>query len=59
VFDIHIEITLELARLQRAAFENVRQRSAAQQLGEAWVGLSTGNSDTAQSTDDPTCTPTF
>jgi len=39
MFDIHDEITLELARLQRAAFERVRQRMAAQQLGEAWVGL--------------------
>jgi hypothetical protein len=33
------EITLELARLQRAAYENVRKRTAAQQLGEAWVDL--------------------
>ncbi len=39
MLDIHDEITLELARLQRVAFENVRKRIAAQQLGEAWVGL--------------------
>jgi DNA transposition AAA+ family ATPase len=39
MFDIHEEITLELARLQRAAFENVRKRTAEQQLGLAWVGL--------------------
>ncbi len=40
MFDnVHDEITLELARLQRAAFENVRKRTAAQQLGEAWIGL--------------------
>ena len=36
IFD---EITLELARLQRAAIEKVRKRNAEQQLGEAWVGL--------------------
>lgn len=35
------EIILELARLQRAAFENVRKRTSAQQLGEAWAGLDT------------------
>ena len=33
------EITLELARLQRAAFENVRKRTAAQHLGEAFIDL--------------------
>ena len=37
LFDVHDEIALELARLQRAAFENVRKRTAAQQLGEAWI----------------------
>jgi hypothetical protein len=37
--DIQDEITLELARLQRAAFDRVRKRNAEQQLGEAWVGL--------------------
>lgn len=36
IFD---EITLELARLQRAAFEKVRKRNAEQQLGLAWEGL--------------------
>lgn len=33
------EITLELARLQRAALANIRHKIASQQLGEAWVGL--------------------
>jgi hypothetical protein len=33
------EITLELSRLERRAFENVRKRNAEQQLGEAWVDL--------------------
>ena len=53
------EITLELARLQRAAFENVRKRTAALQLGEAWVGLATDNSDTAHCTDSPISIPAF
>lgn len=35
----HEEITLELARLHRRAIEAVRQRNAAQQLGEAWQGI--------------------
>jgi hypothetical protein len=39
MFDIADEITLELARLQRAAFENVRKRTSEQQLGEAWIDL--------------------
>lgn len=39
MIDIHDEITLELARLQRAAFDNVRKRNASLQLGEAWVDL--------------------
>jgi hypothetical protein len=33
------EIVLELARLQRAAYENVRKRMSEQQLGEAWKDL--------------------
>ena len=33
------EITLELARLERAAFESVRKRLSKQQLGEAWTDL--------------------
>ena len=39
MFDITDEITLELARLQRAAFESARKRAGAQQLGEAWTGI--------------------
>lgn len=41
MLDIHDEITLELARLQRMALERARKRNAEQQLGEAWVGLET------------------
>jgi hypothetical protein len=37
--DLHDEITLELARLQRAAHDRVRRRTAEQQLGEAWKDL--------------------
>lgn len=37
--DVHDEITLELARLQRQALARVRERAASQQLGEAWIGL--------------------
>lgn len=37
--DIADEITLELARLYRAALDRVRRRNAEQQLGEAWVDL--------------------
>lgn len=44
MLDIIDEITLELARLQRAALARVRQRNAEQQLGEAWVDLPNGNS---------------
>lgn len=33
------DIALELARLQRQAFERCRQRNASLQLGEAWKGL--------------------
>lgn len=36
---LHDDITLELARLQREALARVRRKIAAQQLGEAWVGL--------------------
>jgi hypothetical protein len=39
MFDITDEITLELARLQRAAFENARKRAGSQQLGEAWTDI--------------------
>ena len=43
--DIHDEITLELAWLQRAAHERVRRRNAEQQLGEAWVDLEAAHVD--------------
>jgi hypothetical protein len=33
------EITLELARLERRAYERVRSKIAAQCLGEAWIDL--------------------
>lgn len=33
------EITIELARLERAAFDAVRKRMSEQQLGEAWADL--------------------
>jgi hypothetical protein len=33
------EITLELARLRRAALARARERAASLQLGEAWIGL--------------------
>ena len=39
MFNLQDEITLELARLERAAFENVRKRLSKQQLGEAWTDL--------------------
>lgn len=39
MFDLQDEITLELARLERAAFENVRKRISRQQLGEAWTDI--------------------
>lgn len=39
LMSLHDEITLELARLQRAALERVRKRTAEQQLGEAWKDL--------------------
>jgi hypothetical protein len=45
VLDIHDEIILELARLQRAAFDAVRKRCAEQQLGEAWVDFETAHVD--------------
>ncbi len=41
------EITLELARLHRAALANVRQKIASQQLGEAWVGLDDSLTETS------------
>jgi len=37
--DLQDDITLELSRLQRSAIARIRERMAAQQLGEAWVGL--------------------
>lgn len=46
--DLHDEITLELARLQREAYDRVRNRNASQQLGEAWIGLAV-----ADHVDDP------
>jgi len=39
LLDIHDEITLELARLERRALEAVRKRMTEQQLGEAWIDL--------------------
>ena len=39
MFDIYDEIILELARLQRAAYDNARKRAGAQQLGEAWTDI--------------------
>ena len=39
MFDLQDEITLELARLQRVAYENVRRRMSGQQLGEAWTDI--------------------
>jgi len=36
---------LELARIERRAYERVRERAAEQQLGEAWLGLAPGNED--------------
>jgi hypothetical protein len=39
MLDLEDEIALELARLQRAAFERARKRAAEQQLGEAWIDL--------------------
>lgn len=33
------EIALELARIEREAFDAVRRRIAARQLGEAWIDL--------------------
>jgi len=45
MFDFHDDITLELARLQRAAYDNSRRRTAAQQLGEAWVDLIKSETD--------------
>jgi len=39
------DIVLELARIERRAYERVRERAAEQQLGEAWLGLAPGNED--------------
>jgi hypothetical protein len=64
------DVFLEVLRIEREARERVLQKIAARQLGEAWIGISddrrsevrdepdrrTGSSDTAQSTDVPTCT---
>jgi hypothetical protein len=47
MLSVHDEITLELSRLQRAAFENVRKRAASQQLGECWVDLIPADVDEA------------
>lgn len=33
------DIILELARIEREAYARVRAKIAAQQLGEAWIGL--------------------
>lgn len=67
----HEDVFLEGVRIEREARDRVLQKIAGRQLGEAWLGLSddrrssdrgqadrrTGSSDTASSTDDPTCTP--
>lgn len=39
MFNLQDEITLELARLERAAFESVCKRISGQQLGEAWTDI--------------------
>lgn len=39
------EIILELARIERAAFDAVRKRMSEQQLGEAWEGLAEDDAD--------------
>ena len=33
------DTALEISRLERRAYENVRRKAASQQLGEAWKGL--------------------
>ncbi len=36
---MHEDIIIELAQLERRAFERVRHKIASQQLGEAWIDL--------------------
>lgn len=36
------DIAIEIARIEREARERVREKLAARQLGEAWVGLPVG-----------------
>jgi hypothetical protein len=37
------DILLEIAAIERRALAAVRERIAARQLGEAWIGLATGD----------------
>lgn len=46
------DITLEIAAIERRALVAVRERIAARQLGEAWIGLATGD-DRCQSITSP------
>lgn len=39
------DIALEVAIIERLARENVRQKIASQQLGEAWVDLGVGDAE--------------
>jgi hypothetical protein len=49
--DISDEITLELARLERAALARLRKRNSELQLGEAWRGLENADHDQARTGD--------
>ena len=35
------EATIELAKLQREAWDRIERKRAAEQLGEAWIGIDT------------------
>lgn len=39
------DVTIEMARIEREAYARVRAKIAAQQLGEAWVGLDDRRAD--------------
>ncbi len=39
MFGTQDDITLELARIEREAYRRIQAKIAAQQLGEAWIGL--------------------